>query len=321
MIDPVYKTLKRFFSLLFIVSLYQPCLHAQRNPESAGSKVVILKDGSKLKGKIVKTAPGEYLSVMLNGGQIIKIYQHDIRKIKLHNKSNTKTTFNEERGEIIILKDGGSLFGKIIDQVPDDYVILKLKNEEEVTFFTEEIAQIKYNKRPGTDFYDKQSGYYHETDVGILVGEEDVSLKNSVNFSVHTVNGYRFKPWLQTGLGVGLDFQPNLHIVPFYLNVSGDIGRSKVVPLYFMNVGYTYAEEREVDDVEVFHDAEGGKYLHFGGGVKIKLSKMAMFLKMGYKLSDVQTSSNFVDWLGRDTWDVTVDRQIRRFTVTLGFGF
>lgn len=311
--------LRYFILLVILLSGFRPYLNAQSNLDD--TKVVILKNGSKIKGKIVETIPGEYISLMLDGGQIIKIDQYDIKKIKLNSVSRSKNTFGKERGEIIFLKDGGSLFGKIIDQVPDDYVILKLKNGEEVTFFSEEIAQIKYNKKPRRDYYDKQRGFYHETDLGILTGEQDVSLGNAVNFSVHTINGYRFKPWLQTGFGVGLDFQPNLHLVPFYLNVGGDIGRSKVVPLYFMNFGYSYAEERKVQDFEVFSDVDGGRYLHFGGGLKIKLSQMAMSLKMGYKFSDVQTSATFVDWLGRDSEVVTVDREIRRFTVTVGFGF
>lgn len=317
--EKVYKMLRYLILILLFASGPTMHLYAQSNQDN--SKLVILKDGSRLKGKIVESVPGEYISLMLNGGQILKIYQYDIKKIKVNSVSRSKTTFGKERGEVIILKDGGNLFGKIVDQVPEDYVVLKLKNNEEVTFFVEEIAQIKYNKRPRKEFLDKPKGFYHETDLGILGGEVNVSGPNNINFSVHTINGYRFKPWLQAGLGVGLDFQPNLHIVPFYLNIGGDIGRSKVVPLYFMNFGYSYAEEREVEDFEVFNDVDGGKYFHLGGGLKIKLNQMAMSVKMGYKLSDVQTSTTFVDWLGRDSWNTTVDRQIRRFTVTVGFGF
>ena len=317
--EKVYKMLRYLILLLLLSSGPTIYLYAQSNQDN--SKLVILKDGSRLKGKIVKTVPGEYISLMLNGGQILKIYQYDIKKIKINSVSRSKTTFGKERGEIIVLKDGGSLFGKIVEEVPEDYIVLQLKNSEKVTFFVEEIAQIKYNRRPKQDFLNKPKGFYHETDLGILGGEVNVSEANTVNFSVHTINGYRFRPWLQTGLGVGLDFQPNLHIVPFYLNVGGDIGGGKIVPVYFMNFGYSYAEEREIGDFEVFQDVDGGKYLHFGGGLKLKLSQMAMSVKMGYKLSDVQTSATFVDWLGRDSWNTTVDRQIRRFTVTVGFGF
>ena len=320
MIERVYKMFRYFILLLLLASGSTIYLHAQNNQYN-NSRLIVLKDGSKIKGKIVKSVPGEYVSLMLNGGQILKVYQQDIKKIKANSVSRPKTAFGKERGEIIILRDGGSLFGKIVEEVPEDYIVLQLKNNEKVTFFVEEIAQIKYNKRPRQDFLNKPKGFYHETDLGILGGEVNVSQANTVNFSVHTINGYRFRPWLQTGLGVGLDFQPNLHIVPFYLNVGGDLGRSKVVPVYFMNLGYSYAEEREIGDFEVFQDVDGGKYFHFGGGLKLKLSQMAMSVKVGYKLSDVQTSATFVDWLGRDSWNTTVDRQIRRFTVTVGFGF
>ena len=314
-----YKLLKRFILLIIVFQCCRLPLHAQSGYDK--TRMVMLNDGSKIKGKIVKTVPGEYISLMLHGGQIIRIYQYDIKKIRYGGSAPSKTNFGKERGEVIFLKDGGSLFGKIIDQVPNDYVIIRLKNDDEVTFFAEEIARIKYNQRPRNDFYDKPTGFYHETDLGILSGEESISRGNSTNFSVHTVNGYRFRPWLQTGLGVGLDFQPNLHIVPFYLNIGGDIGRSKVVPVYFMNFGYSYAEERRVEDFELFDDVEGGKYFHLGAGVKIKISRMALVFKMGYKRSDVRTSDAFTDWTGRDVATFSVDRQIRRITATVGFSF
>ena len=308
---------------LFLLILVAICSHgklfAQKNREVTRS--VFLKDGSRLKGKIVKAVPGEYISLMLKGGQILKIYQQDIKKIKLNATTPSRTTYGMERGEIVYLKDGGSLYGKIVDEVSNDYIILKLKNNEEVTFFTDEIALIKYNKKPRRDFHHKESGYFHETDLGIMSGAENVLWANATNFSVHTVNGYRFKPWLQTGVGFGLDFHRNLHVVPFYLNIGGDIGTSKIVPVYFMNLGYSYAEERKSDDFQPIDNVHGGKYFHLGGGIKVKMSGMAITMKMGYKLSDVSLDNTFVDWLGRDSWTTALDRQIRRFTATVGFGF
>ncbi len=313
------KILKYLLLLILMVAYSNGNLYAQKYGEVTRS--VFLKDGSRLKGKIVKTVPGEYVSIMLNGGQILKIYQQDIKKIKLNSLTHSKNIYSKERGEIVYLKDGSNLYGKIVDEIPDDYIILRLKNNEEVTFFAEEIAQIKYNKKPRRDFHHKESGYFHETDLGIMSGAENVLWANTTNFSVHTVNGYRFKPWLQTGLGFGLDFHRNLHVVPFYLNVSGDIGTSKVVPIYFMNLGYSYAEERNPSDFEVIDNVHGGNYFHLGGGIKIKLSSMAISMKMGYKLSNVSLDNTFVDWIGRDSWTTALDRQIRRFTVSVGFGF
>ena len=317
--DKIYKIVKYLFLLILISWYGQMNLYAQKYRQVA--KSVFLKDGSRLKGKIINTVPGEYISIMLSGGQVLKVYQQDIKKIKAISVTHSKSTYNKERGEIVYLKDGGNLYGKIIDEVPDDYIILKLKNDREITFFAEEIAQIKYNKRARRDFHHKESGYFHETDLGIMSGSENVLWANTVNFSVHTINGYRFKPWLQTGLGVGLDFHSNLHVVPFYLNIGGEMGSSRVVPIYFINLGYSYAEERNRDDFQVIDNVHGGKYFHLGGGIKVKMSGMAISMKMGYKLSDVELDNTFVDWLGRDSWTTELDRQIRRFTFTVGFGF
>ena len=63
MTDHIYKILRCFILLVLLSSVCHVRLYAQG--KLADSKVVILKDGSKIKGKIVETIPGEYISMIL----------------------------------------------------------------------------------------------------------------------------------------------------------------------------------------------------------------------------------------------------------------
>lgn len=312
--------MKKFLLIIITVLTSQLPLNGQ-NTGHAG-KIIYLKDGSKIIGQIVSVKTGEHITLKLNGGELLKVYAENIKKIKSANNNYHKVGLPKSTGEIIFLKDGGHLFGNITEQVPGDYVTIQLKNGKEVSFFDEEIAQIKYNRKPKKPPLATKKGYYHETDIGVALGREDFFNVTVGNFSIHTVNGYRFSPRLHTGLGVGFDFQPEFRLVPIYLNIGGEIGKSRVVPVYFVNMGYNYANERfNLDIGPNSSDIRGGKYAHVGGGLKVKLHRMALQMKLGYKINEIIAEQNFIDWSGRDGGSATTKRQIRRLAFTVGFSF
>ncbi len=310
--------MKKLAVLFLIILMFQQVGLSQS--ADIGNKVIYLKDGSKVVAQIVETIQDEHITLRLTGGELMKIYYDNIKKITNAYSSRKKPGIPRVKGEMVMLKDGSRIFGKIINYEPSKALVMKMKNGHEVSLPSEEIQFIKYNKRAKKPLYISRKGFFNETDIGVVLGKQHPSFSNIGNFSIHTINGYRFSPALHVGAGIGLDFQPGLHVVPYYINVGGEIGKSPVVPIYFANVGYSYAETRH--DINDFIDSvEGGRYFHFGGGLKFKLHNYAIQLKLGYKSTAVTMEDNVIDWSGRDGGNFQTTRYIKRFAATVGISF
>lgn len=225
--------------------------------------------------------------------------------------------------ETIYLNDGSVLKGNITEQVTHDYLILKLRNGQEVTVFHEEILKIKYNQK-AAKYYQKEKGFFHQATIGTSWKGSERYGGNQPYFSVETIHGYQFRHALRVGLGAGWDYHPDFHIVPVFVSVGGDIGKLKVVPTYFANAGYGMAWERNSSDIieqDIYEEVEGGLMLHLGGGLKIKLSKTALIFNVGYKIQNVSTERSFFDWQGRISSINDTNRKFNRLTIAVGVVF
>ncbi len=229
----------------------------------------------------------------------------------------------EKRFETIHLKDGTVLKGNITEQVANDYLILELRNGQKITVFSEEVLKIKYNQK-AAKYYKKERGFFHQATIGSSWKGSERFGGNQPYFSVETIHGYQFKHALRVGLGTGWDYHPDFHIVPVFVSVGGDIGKLRIVPTYFVNTGYGMAWERHNSDVneeEIYEEVKGGLMLHFGGGLKIKLSKTALIFNVGYKIQNVTTERSFFDWQGRISSINDTDRKFNRLTIAVGVVF
>ncbi len=310
--------MKRLLLLLVMALMTQVNLVAQST--GVADKVIHLKDGSKVVAQIIDVKQEEHITLRLTGGETMKIYYNNIKKITNAYSSRKKPGIPRFKGELVLLNDGSKIYGKIIKYDPTSNLVLTTKNGSELVFPSEEIQLIRYNKRTKKPLYISRNGFYHETDLGVVLGRENVNTNNVGNFSIHTINGYRFSPLIHVGAGIGLDFQPGFHIVPYYLNIGGELGKAGVVPIYFANVGYSYAEGKG-GFTDFIEDIEGGTYLHFGGGLKFKLHNYALQVKIGYKSTEVTLRDDIIDWSGRDGGNFQTKRNIRRFAATVGISF
>ena len=234
-----------------------------------------------------------------------------------------KTLAQEKKFEIIYLKDGSVLKGNITEQVANDYLILELRNGQKITVFSEEVLKIKYNQK-AAKYYKKENGFFHQATIGSSWKGSERFGGNQPYFYAETIHGYQFNHALRLGLGAGWDYHPDFHIVPVFVSVGGEIGKLRIVPTYFANAGYGMAWERHNSDVneeDIYEEVKGGLMLHFGGGLKIKLSKTALIFNVGYKIQNVTTERSFFDWQGRISSINDTDRKFNRLTIAVGLVF
>lgn len=176
--------------------------------------------------------------------------------------------------DVIYLNDGSIYRGIIIEQVPNTSYKIRSRDgnvyvvkAEEVEKITKEDLPQQYGHwghgwRRDTVAYDHhRRGYFNELQL----------LIENVQGGVRFVNGYRFGPYGQLGIGIGMDrvfsnpFNPYINdlekkelagvYMPLYLYYAGDGPmRKRITPYYAMEAGYAMAfkgwgdQDRNVDD-------------------------------------------------------------------------
>jgi len=303
--------------LLFLL-LSQAGVLAQQTQHT--TKIIYLKDGSRVKGKIIQSNPGESITLQVRSGQLFYIQMDDIKRFKTAKLENKGEKIQRLRGEKLYFKDGGRLFAHIVEFEPGDYVTVKVENGDSVTFFDEELTKIKFNQKVIREFTQKGRGYFADIDAGFVIGKVNRYDVVSADLSFHTIHGYRFSQYLQTGLGIGMDRISSINAIPFYLHVAGELGTGKVVPIYYVDLGISRITERS-NSFDNYDNMHGGRYTVFGTGLKIKYSKYSLNIKAAYKTQNASLHYTIVDSFGRDFSENDITRQYRRFNLSFGVAF
>ena len=192
-----------FIPILLLALMLSSKSQAQETPV-IGYKVIRLKDGSKLKGRIVARKADESITLRLFSGQEITLMNSDIKLINNYQDSYDDEASKKTKSDKVYFKNGGKLYGEVKDYVSGDFLLFELSNGQEVTFGDDEIAKIRYNKNGKRGYQQKQEGYFIEIDLGMNLGQESDFFGLDGGLLLHTVLGHRFNPNLQTGLGVGV---------------------------------------------------------------------------------------------------------------------
>lgn len=135
--------------------------------------------------------------------------------------------------------------------------------------------------------------FIYMTSVGYASGFGKIELENKTvanknfNVSVNQLLGYQFNPYFQLGLGFGFDFWKHTAFIPLYLNVTVNFTNTKIAPLFYANMGYSFkwyiSSTPEVMD-RVIHGTMSGPMGEAGLGIRVKLNdKIAMVLAACYK--------------------------------------
>lgn len=232
--------------------------------------------------------------------------------------------------DVIELKNGNIIRGEIFEQVPGEYVkvelvggsILILKPQE-ITKITSESSRFKHITRKLN--FAQKSIQYREKGVYAMASFhfysfidqwQTLQLRPSLHFKI----GHRFNRFVSLGAGTGLDFYQGGMVIPFYLDVSGDLKRKRVTPHYFVQGGYGAG----VAPFWPNDQFSGGAMGHFGGGFKWHTrSKHEWLLTVGYQLQQTRETSFFDVWgPGGFEPGTTVIRRLNRgltWRVALGF--
>ena len=188
--------------------------------------------------------------------------------------------------DVLYLRNGGVLHGQRLPpaaKMPGT-VRLRLPTRDVLAFALADIDSIKQQPLP-VPTTERRRGFGHYTELGALAARNTNSSVNTSAFSFQTVNGFRFRPAVFAGVGVGIDLYATQSILPVFGSLRGDLlTRGPLRPFYFLDGGYGF-------NITGRDEALGGRVVYAGGplwaaglGLKVLFSNNTGFLvSLGYR--------------------------------------
>ena len=175
-------------------------------------------------------------------------------------QAQTTTKAKREKQEVVKLKNGHRVRGKIVQYAPLDSLVIQEDDGTLQTIYWDRIKQITKEKwQPqqsmGSSFTagkGPQKGYRGFVDLEYYKSIDAIS---EDHFGFSTTHGYQFKPWLFVGAGAGLKISHNKHfkdtrgkkddffMIPVFADMRFDMLKSKFSPYLDCRVGYTFGDE------------------------------------------------------------------------------
>ena len=175
--------------------------------------------------------------------------------------AEAQTTQNKkEKQEVVTLKNGHKLRGKIVTYAPLDSLVIQEDDGTLQTIYWDRIKQITKEKwQPqqtlGSDFTPgkvPQKGYRGFFDLEYYKSIDAISRNH---YGISTSHGYQVKPWLFVGAGAGIKLSHKKHyenfdrppkdfyMFPVFADLRLDLLKNKFSPFLDCRVGYTLGNQ------------------------------------------------------------------------------
>lgn len=226
--------------------------------------------------------------------------------------------------DVVYLKNGGLVRGKIIEYFPDNYVKIETIGGNVWVFKADEVLKIEKEEayrvaktKKSVNLHSK--GYFNHTDLGFVIGGGSYSYYyyyNPVAISIFTINGYRFPNRFSAGIGFGPDYTAKSSL-PFFADIRYEFKDKKFTPLAIFQGGYTFFADGS-SHADWDQDYTGGYMINAMFGIKNSFSdNSALIISLGYRRQE-QFSTYYNPDLAAD---INRRDEINRFVVRVGFEF
>lgn len=232
------------------------------------------------------------------------------------------TASAQKNYDMVVLKDGTVLYGKVIELETEGRLILETAKRRTFIIGMSEVESIKrYRGRiplaAKPNFLTKSKrGYFNECEMGLNLGSTPSfwwwGPEITGGFSLQVVNGYRFDRFRKVGLGLGLDVYSGFPFSSVYTKVGGNLFEGAVSPLYWGDLGYGFGLDA---------DSKGGLLAGFGTGLRLNSRGSASIqFSFGYHLQKATVELFGWDWQGNPIEDRR-RYQFNRVVLRIGVAF
>ncbi|MEO1448682.1 MAG: hypothetical protein AAFV07_04095 [Bacteroidota bacterium] len=214
--------------------------------------------------------------------------------------------------DVMYLRDGSVLRGAIIRQLPGQSVTLQTWDGTVFTYYNRDILRLtreptpyrriryRYNKRAVPVSF-REQGLYVVGTIGLATFQNRWGPQVIPN--IHVRVEYRWRHYLELGIGTGLDGYAEGLVIPYYLHVGGDLkwGKRAWRPYYFGQGGYAHASTLSLRTIEYRGQFMG----HLGVGLRrYTRTRKEISFTVGYKVQAVY--HEFEEWIWQDRADPVV---------------
>ncbi|GAB4427284.1 MAG: hypothetical protein OHK0039_45510 [Bacteroidia bacterium] len=212
--------------------------------------------------------------------------------------------------QVLHLKNGWILRGELLSAPTDSLVVIETADRNRFVFPQQDIDYIGsevYTRKPKppverlpTSSYDQRAGYYSLTQFGLLNGQYAYYSSSAPVFTASSIHGWRHRPWLQTGVGVGLSLYPGTPLMPLFFDLRSDLLKGAATPHLYAQGGYalplyTIPPIENGEEPTRENRAYGGPLFDIGAGIKLRTARdMAWVFTVGYQQQ--QTRDAFNTW-------------------------
>lgn len=227
------------------------------------------------------------------------------------------TSFGQKnREDVVFLKDGSIIRGKIIEYMTNTHVKIETRDNSIWVFKHNKIDKIAFDKgKTNNGPSNLKTGYYNLTDMGVLIGTGNNN--NSAPFSIMMVNGYRFNPHISSGLGVGIEFF-STPVIPLYIDTRYDFYDRSISPFAYLKGGYSFQVGENNSYYYEKISSKGGLMFGVGVGIRVSLGEKSQLIAgLGYRFQKL-------DYSYYDEWtddDINRMEKFNRLAIRVGFVF
>ena len=160
--------------------------------------------------------------------------------------------------------------------------------------------------------------YFNSIHAGGLLGKKG----NGSSLTASLIHGVRYKN-SSFGIGIGYDAYRDWRTMPLFGSVSYDFARIRNNAFFIqLNAGHSKAWNPLEDQEQFVYDEPGGRFIHPLLGYRIHTQKFSLYMTAGYKLQRLayEQTPRWALW-GYSGHRVTIEHDIERLSVQLGFGF
>lgn len=219
----------------------------------------------------------------------------------------------------IKLKDGSELNVVILENVPGEYIKIRLPGDAEAKIEYINIISIKHQNYGYKAEYKLPKGWHFSGSFGFLFGRASENGNMNSGVALGGTANYRLKPFFSVGVGI----EPTLMflndgylLLPTFIRVGGSFAEKKVVPIYFIDGGWSFAKSNSGQGESI--SVDGGWFLR--PGVGLRFNNFSILL--GYQLQKLTTRTEFGNWWwGGGDQLTTEERLMRNMKLNISYNF
>lgn len=234
-----------------------------------------------------------------------------------------------QQEDVVYLKNGGFVRGKIVENIPNQKVVIESSAKTVYTFNASEIERIaretnSIGTTQNTNLKVPKRGFYHLTQAGLSFSGESNTSDEKQNASLMVVNGYKFFPFLGVGVAAGVEWYPQHRVYPISLDVRGDIlAKGVITPYYFLQAGFAPGQGIGLWNENNNYKCKGGVATSSGLGIKLRTNSISWVLDVGFRYQQVKDQYNDWWWSGNGETSPLHEREFnyQRLFVRTGIAF